>query len=81
MKVLAMSTTEDEEMGDTFADRAETYYQKRPKWKGHRYNFTNDTKMYTSTRQVTWPGTNGLLLCVTTRPMLVSKLEGSRCKL
>ncbi|XP_014617696.1 kinase-interacting family protein-like isoform X1 [Glycine max] len=30
MKVLAMSTTEDEEMGDTFADRAETYYQKRP---------------------------------------------------
>lgn len=31
--------------------------------------------MYTSTRQVTWPGTNGLLLCVTTRPMLVSKFE------
>ncbi|RZB62084.1 Kinase-interacting family protein isoform B [Glycine soja] len=30
MKVLAMSTTEEEEMGDTFAERAETYYQKRP---------------------------------------------------
>ncbi|KAL2334334.1 hypothetical protein Fmac_015547 [Flemingia macrophylla] len=29
MKVLAMSTTE-EEMGDTFAERAESYYQKRP---------------------------------------------------
>ncbi|KAK7314738.1 hypothetical protein VNO77_33266 [Canavalia gladiata] len=31
MKVLAMNTTEDEEMGgDTFAERAESYYQKRP---------------------------------------------------
>ncbi|XP_020221380.1 kinase-interacting family protein isoform X2 [Cajanus cajan] len=30
MKVLAMSTTEEEEMGDTFAERAESYYQKRP---------------------------------------------------
>ncbi|XP_027359158.1 kinase-interacting family protein-like isoform X2 [Abrus precatorius] len=30
MKVLAMTTTEDEEIGDTFAERAESYYQKRP---------------------------------------------------
>ncbi|XP_057446713.1 kinase-interacting family protein-like isoform X2 [Lotus japonicus] len=30
MKMLAMNTMEDEEMGDTFAERAETYYQKRP---------------------------------------------------
>ncbi|RDX93223.1 Kinase-interacting family protein, partial [Mucuna pruriens] len=30
MKVLAMSTTEEEEIGDTFAERAESYYQKRP---------------------------------------------------
>ncbi|TKY44908.1 Kinase-interacting family protein [Spatholobus suberectus] len=31
MKVLAMSTTtEEEELGDTFAERAESYYQKRP---------------------------------------------------
>ncbi|KAJ1390065.1 Protein Networked [Sesbania bispinosa] len=30
MKMLAISTSEDEEFGDTFAERAETYYQKRP---------------------------------------------------
>ncbi|QCD92435.1 Protein Networked NET [Vigna unguiculata] len=30
MKVLTMSTTEEEEIGDTFAERAESYYQKRP---------------------------------------------------
>ncbi|XP_004515263.1 kinase-interacting family protein isoform X3 [Cicer arietinum] len=30
MKMLAISTNEDEEEGDTFAERAETYYQKRP---------------------------------------------------
>ena len=30
MKVLKMGTMEDEEVGDTFAERAESYYQKRP---------------------------------------------------
>ncbi|KAF7820315.1 kinase-interacting family protein-like isoform X1 [Senna tora] len=30
MKVLAMGMGEDEEMGDSFAERAESYYQKRP---------------------------------------------------
>lgn len=30
MKVLAINTNEDEEEGDSFAERAETYYQKRP---------------------------------------------------
>ncbi|CAI8593378.1 unnamed protein product [Vicia faba] len=30
VKMLAIGTCEDEEEGDTFAERAETYYQKRP---------------------------------------------------
>ncbi|XP_061348028.1 kinase-interacting family protein-like isoform X2 [Gastrolobium bilobum] len=30
MKVLTIGTTEDEELGDTFAERAESYYQQRP---------------------------------------------------
>jgi hypothetical protein len=30
MKMLAIGTNEDEEEGDTFAERAEAYYQKRP---------------------------------------------------
>ncbi|ESW24572.1 hypothetical protein PHAVU_004G141900 [Phaseolus vulgaris] len=30
MKVLTMSSAEEEEIGDTFAERAESYYQKRP---------------------------------------------------